>query len=132
MLPGNVSERRITYLTQPEQKSANICVAPQITEILRGYERPVVFGIDKRAVVDRIASEIVVCEPVHHRATTAQSNQRRALRSQIRSAVGLDRQQNSVDKLIQSASWILIQELRPRHKQIGKRQLILGKICAAD
>jgi hypothetical protein len=54
MLLRDIPQRRTAYLTQPEQKSANIRVAPQITKILRRHERSVVFSVDECPVVDRI------------------------------------------------------------------------------
>src|SRR5215470_2079145 len=47
-----VVQRTVANLAQPEEKSANVRVPPQVTRILRIDKRPVVFGVQECLVVD--------------------------------------------------------------------------------
>jgi hypothetical protein len=46
------AQRAAVYLAQPEQEAADVRVAAQVAEVLRGHERAVVFRVDEGAVVD--------------------------------------------------------------------------------
>ena len=63
-----VAKRKAIDLAQPEEKTADVRVAPQITRILREHKRAVVFRIDELPVIDRVL-RVVIAEPVQHSAT---------------------------------------------------------------
>src|SRR5262252_3996519 len=69
VLPGSVTQRPGVHLAQPEQESADVCIAPQITEVLCGDESAIVFLINEWPIGDRILW-IVIRQPIHHRART--------------------------------------------------------------
>ena len=58
VLFGRVAQGRAVYLAQPEQEAANVCISPQVTEILRGDKGAVVLFIDERAIVDGVGLRV--------------------------------------------------------------------------
>src|SRR6266571_3282940 len=71
MLFGNVSQWRAVYLTQPEQESSHVRIAPQVTKILRRHKGAVVLGIDEGAFIDRIGLRVVVRQSVDYCAASS-------------------------------------------------------------
>jgi len=74
VLLRHIPRWRTAHLAQPEQKSSHVCVAAQITEVLRSDEGSIVLGVDEgrrdestnhRAVATRITwHKVASSEPI--------------------------------------------------------------------
>ena len=71
MLFGDVAKCSAVDLAQPEKEPRDVRIAAQITEILSGHKRSVVFGVDERPVINGIRLHVIVSQPIHHRTSTA-------------------------------------------------------------
>ncbi len=90
MLNRGVSQGVLVNFTEPEEESADIRIAPQITSVLRVDKRAVVFSVEEGTIVNWVSLQIVVGQAVKHPASSSlieQIDERSALGREVNAAV---------------------------------------------
>src|SRR2546427_11241208 len=137
MLFPDIAQRSAVHLAEPEPEAGDVRVSTQVATIFPIDKRAVVLRIDEQPVVYRVRLRVVVAQATDPPAAAERAvkiDQILPLRGQIHAEIVLDGRQHGIDKLrrCRQTGGILCDELGSLHKGVGKVQLRLCQVRAAD